>query len=106
MGQSIGVWFPQWAEVLARHQGSVSQRRWIQELRTRHYQWRTEQTYRMWARRFARWLEGRRPGRNVILAEEGEIRDFLSELATRQRVSASTQRQALNALVFLVREAL
>ena len=34
------------------------------------------------------------------------MRDFLSELATRQRVAVATQRQALNAVVFLVREAL
>lgn len=80
--------------------GPEWERRLIQELRTRHYQWRTEQTYRMWAERFARWLEDTRPGRNPIQAEEGVIRDYLSELATRQRVSASTQRQALNALVF------
>lgn len=39
-------------------------------------------------------------------AGEIELRDFLSDLATRQRVAVATQRQALNALVFLVREAL
>jgi integron integrase len=86
--------------------GPEWERRLIQELRIRHYQWRTEQTYRMWAKRFARWLAGRRPGGGVMNAEEGDIRDFLSELATRQRVAVATQRQALNALVFLVREAL
>jgi integron integrase len=86
--------------------GSEWERRLIRELRIRHYQWRTEQTYRMWAGRFERWLAGRRPGGSVMNAEEGDIRDFLSELATRQRVAVATQRQALNALVFLVREAL
>ena len=80
--------------------------RMIQELRTRHYQWRTEETYRMWARRFDRWLAGRRPGGTALNAAEADIRDYLSELATRWRVSAATQRQALNALVFLLREAL
>ena len=35
-----------------------------------------------------------------------DVRDFLTDLATRQRVSASTQKQALNALVFLLREGL
>ena len=86
--------------------GPEWERRLIRELRTRHYQWRTEQTYRMWASRFERWLAGRRPGGSVMNAEEGDIRDYLSELATRQRVAVATQRQALNALVFLVREAL
>lgn len=76
----------------------------VRELRMRHYQWRTEQTYRGWAVKFARWLE--RKGRSVEEANEEDIRAFLSELATHQRVSASTQKQGLNALVFLVREAL
>ena len=86
--------------------GPEWERQLIRELRTRQYQWRTEQTYRMWANRFAHWLAGRRPGGSVMNAEEGDIRDFLSDLATRQRVAVATQRQALNALVFLVREAL
>jgi len=69
--------------------------------------WRTEQAYRMWARRWAQWLEREgRHGGNVFQAEEAEVRDFLSDLATRQRVAVATQKQALNALVFLVREAL
>ncbi len=78
----------------------------IRELRTRHYQWRTEQTYRMWAQRFARWLAGHRKGGSITNVQEADLQEFLSELATRQRVSEATQRQALNALVFLVREAL
>ena len=73
-------------------------------LRSRHYEWRTEQAYRMWARRFALWLTGR--GKTVEAAGEMELRDFLSELATQHRVAIATQKQALNALVFLVRESL
>ena len=76
----------------------------IRELRTRHYQWTTEQAYRMWAGRFARWLAARRDGVSILNAEECQIRDFLSDLATRQRGAVATQRQALNALGFLVRE--
>ena len=66
----------------------------IREIRTRRYEWRTEQVYRMWARRFSGWLAAERGGMNVTAAAENEIRDYLSDLATRQRVSASTQRQA------------
>jgi integron integrase len=76
----------------------------IRVLRERHYEWRSEQAYRMWARRFAGWLEGR--GSRVPAAGEIELREFLSDLATRQRVAAATQKQALNALVFFLREAL
>ena len=85
--------------------GPEWERKLIRELRSRHYEWRTEQAYRMWARRFAEWLEKRR-GASVPSAGEIELRDFLSDLATQQRVAVATQRQALNAVVFLVREAL
>jgi hypothetical protein len=78
----------------------------IREIRSRHYEWRTEQVYRMWAGRFARWLAAKGSGMGVMTASENEIRIFLSDLATRQRVSASTQRQALCSIVFLIREAL
>lgn len=76
----------------------------VRVLRERHYRWRTEETYRGWAWRFVRWLEER--GRTLEGAGEAEVREFLSDMATRQRVSAATQKQALNALVFLLREAL
>lgn len=76
----------------------------IRELRTRHYAWRTEQAYREWAKRFVRWLEAR--GGRWEQAAHPEVKEFLSDLAVRQRASASAQKQALNALVFLLREAL
>jgi site-specific recombinase XerC len=84
--------------------GPAWERDLIRVLRERHYEWRTEQAYRMWARRFAGWLAGR--GVSVPGAGEPELRGFLSELAVRQRVAVATQRQALNAVAFLMREAL
>jgi integron integrase len=84
--------------------GPAWEQRLIRVLRERHYEWRTEQAYRMWGRRFDGWLGV--PGNGVMAAGESEMRDFLSELAVRQRVAVATQRQALNALVFLMREAL
>ncbi len=80
------------------------ERRLVSELRGRHYSWRTEKTYREWAWRFAYGLERRARAVNAATAED--VRQFLDDLTTRQRVSASTQKQALNALVFLLREAL
>jgi len=71
-------------------------------IRRQHLQWRTEQAYRGWARRFASWLGERR----VEDTCPDDIRGFLDHLAVEGKVSASTQRQALNALVFLLREAL
>lgn len=72
----------------------------VRTLRIRHMSYRTEQTYVGWAQRFVAANKLRVP-REV---GEAEIKAFLDELAVGGRVSASTQRQALNALVFLLRE--
>jgi len=84
--------------------GPEWERKLVRVLRERHYEWRTEQAYRMWARRLVERLESF--GGNVWAAGETEVREFLSDLATRQRVSVATQKQALNALAFFMREAL
>ena len=76
------------------------ERRLIERIRTRHLLWRTEQTYRGWAGRFAQFL-GTLP---VESAGGDDIRRFLTHLATRERIAGATQKQALNALVFLLRE--
>jgi len=76
------------------------EQRLIRRVRTLHYQWRTEQTYRGWCWRFAKFL-GATP---VESATEDDARRFLSGLATEYRLSVSSQKQALNALVFLLRE--
>lgn len=64
--------------------------------------WRTEETYRAWGARFARFISPRTP----YAAEAADVAAFLSDLAVRLRASPSTQRQALNALVFLMQESL
>jgi hypothetical protein len=82
--------------------GPPWEQRMVAVLRTRQLQWRTEETYRGWARRFALWL-----GDKIVEEASGEdIRHYLEHLAVKGRVAASTQRQALNALVFLLRETL
>jgi integron integrase len=64
--------------------------------------WRSEETYRGWAARFARFLAPRSP----YAAEASDVAAFLTELAVTRRASPSTQKQALNALVFLMQEGL
>ena len=76
------------------------ERKMIRRIRNLHLQWRTEQTYRGWAWRFVRFL-GSAP---VESATEEQVREYLTRLAAIERVSATTQRQALNAIVFLLRE--
>ena len=56
----------------------------------------------MWAVRFAKFIEPRKPW----VADGSDVQAFLSDLAVQSRASASTQKQALNALVFLMQEAL
>jgi len=71
-------------------------------MRLRHYSHRTEATYVGWMVRYLRFHRYRNP---IELGGAG-IAAFLSHLAERGRVSASTQNQALSALLFLYREVL
>jgi len=78
------------------------EQRLIERLRRQHYAWRTEQTYREWSWRLADFV---RP-RELEAATDEDLKAFLSQLAVKGRVSRSTQKQALNALIFLFREGL
>jgi len=73
-----------------------------QAVRLRHYSRRTEEAYVWWVRRFIRFC-GRRHPREL---GERDVTGFLSSLAVDRGVSASTQNQALSALVFLYGEVL
>jgi integron integrase len=71
-------------------------------IRIKHYSYSTEKTYVHWAKRYILFHNNRHP------AEMGapEIEAFLSHLAQEANVSASTQNQAFNALLFLYRNVL
>jgi integron integrase len=71
-------------------------------LRARHYSVRTERAYVGWIRRFVLFHGKRHPEE----MGETEIGAYLSDLATQARVSASTQNQALAALLFLYQQVL
>ncbi len=71
-------------------------------LRIRHYSIRTEKSYIQWILQYIRYHDNRHP--QTLGAKE--ITAFLSYLAIRRRVSASTQNQALCALVFLYKHVL
>lgn len=78
------------------------QAQFIATIRTLHYSRRTEEAYWRWIRAFIIWSGKRHP------AEMGkhEVGQFLSHLATERNVSASTQRQALAAVLFLYQKVL
>lgn len=71
-------------------------------LRTKHYAYRTEQTYVDWIKRYIIFHKKRHPkdmGAN-------EIREFMVHLAAERKVATSTQNQALSAILFLYRTVL
>jgi integron integrase len=71
-------------------------------VRTRHYSIRTEEAYLRWVREYILFCGKRHP------SELGarEVSAFVSHLAVERKVAASTQTQALSALLFLYREVL
>jgi integron integrase len=71
-------------------------------IRMRHYSYRTEKAYVHWIKRFIFFHDKRHPQEMA----EAEIAQFLSSLASDGHVSASTQNQAFNALLFLYKEVL
>lgn len=72
------------------------------KLRTKHYSYRTEQQYVGWIRRFILHYDKRHPKE----ISGTEVERFLTHLAVERRVSASTQNQALSAILFLYRQVL
>lgn len=74
------------------------------KIRVKHYSIRTETQYLQWIKRFIL-FHGKRHPRDRDLGA-AEVEAFLSHLATEGNVSASTQNQALSALLFLYREVL
>ena len=76
----------------------------VQEvLRYHHYAYRTELTYCQWILRYIHHFGGKTHPRSLGAKD---VEAFLSHLATEGKVSGATQRQALNALVFLYRDVL
>lgn len=71
-------------------------------IRSAHYSPRTEAAYVAWVRRFIRFHRLRHP----LELAEAEVSQYLTDLATRRKVSASTQQQALSALLLFYREVL
>mgnify|MGYP003651424271 CR=1 FL=1 len=71
-------------------------------IRLHHYSYETEKSYSQWIRRFILFHNKRHP---IDMGVE-EIQAYLSHLATDRRVSASTQNQALSALLFLYQKVL
>src|SRR5271157_2741718 len=66
-------------------------------IRTLHYSIRTEDSYVLWAKQFILFHRKRHP----LEMGEAEVGEFLTYLAAERNVAASTQNQALSAILFL-----
>ncbi|MGH8612285.1 MAG: integron integrase [Gammaproteobacteria bacterium] len=73
-----------------------------ERLRLKHYSIRTEQAYRDWIKRYILFHGKRHP---AAMGKE-EVEGFLTHLAVERKVAASTQNQALSAILFLYKEVL
>ena len=76
--------------------------RFTSEIRRRGYAYRTEQSYEQWLCRFILFCDNASPQEQSA----AKIKSFLDYLAIQRKVSASTQNQALNALVFFYKQVL
>jgi integron integrase len=72
------------------------------EIKVRHYSRKTLKTYGKWSRSFQRFLKSKPP---VLLVTE-DVKEYLTFLAVKCHVAASTQNQAFNSLLFLFRHGL
>lgn len=84
---------PEWDAVMEKLAG---------EIKVRHYSRKTLQTYAQWSRRFQRFLKNKPPQE----LSTADVKEYLTHLAVKCKVAASTQNQAFNALLFLFRHAL
>ena len=71
-------------------------------IRLKHYSYKTEKSYVNWIKRYILFHNKRHPKE----MNGKEIEDFLTHLAVKENVAASTQNQALNAILFLYKEVL
>lgn len=84
---------PEWDDVLTKL---------AEEIKVRHYSRKTLQTYALWSRKFQRYLKNK-PPQELTTAD---VKDYLTYLAVKCHVAASTQNQAFNSILFLFRHGL
>jgi integron integrase len=75
-------------------------------IRIKHYSYSTERTYLQWIKRFLEHAKQTGKKETSAALETPDCKNFLSHLALKEKVSASTQNQAFNSLLFLFRNVL
>ena len=89
--------------IVCAHEDLINRCRQI--IRLRHYSLSTERTYIDWIKKFFAYLNSVKK-KDAQELQGDDIKDYLSYLAVNKRVSASTQNQAFNALLFLCKNVL
>jgi len=84
---------PEWDEVIGKL---------ADEIKVRHYSRKTLKTYAQWSRQFQKFLRNKPPEELTT----ADVKQYLTWLAVKCHVAASTQNQAFNSLLFLFRHAL
>ncbi len=100
---------PPWLKMSANSFMNISDliRKIRETIRIKHYSYKTEKTYIHWVVRFNKYMNAlSEQAKPVDQWGSADVKDFLSQLAIKYRVSASTQNQAFNALLFLFRDVL
>ncbi len=75
-------------------------------IRLKHYSYSTEKTYLQWIKRFFEYVQQTSKKDVFVELDAADCKNFLSHLALKEKVSASTQNQAFNAILFLFRNVL
>jgi len=103
---SVAVVVPERSSLVSDNEGWQNlMNKFTEAMRVRHYSYSTERSYGDWARRFRAYMVEVRKKETVGWVAE-DVRDYLSRLAVVDRVSASTQNQAFNALLFFFKNIL
>lgn len=84
---------PEWDELIGKL---------ADEIKVRHYSRKTLKTYALWSRQFQKFLKSKSPAELT----SADVKEYLTWLAVKCHVAASTQNQAFNSLLFLFRHAL
>ncbi len=76
-------------------------------IRVKHYSYKTERVYIGWAKSFYEYITGiKKKDIKISGVSSEDVRDYLSFLAIKKKVSSSSQNQAFNALLFMFRDVL
>ncbi|MCB4791855.1 MAG: integron integrase [Elusimicrobia bacterium] len=76
-------------------------------LEVKHYAYKTERSYLDWAKRFFEYVsKTNRKDAAISAISQNDVKDYLTHLALHHKVAASTQNQAFNALLFLLKNVL